>query len=184
METVSPTNESGTSGVATGVDIVGRVAAAIPEKPRRGRPPGSKNAKAVQRIEPSNGSVSKNSGDDARKNCQGFVETALFIFQSGDDFVKRTFVDRIERYTGDKAKAEQFRAEMLKDSLTARDLERLRDILTRLALKYSILQKIGPEVEILVFVVQYGVKLTHLSRAIERLKPVAGQPKPVAVSAN
>jgi len=178
METISPKNEAGTK-VADAAPVGDRVAELI-NKPRRGRPPGSKTGggNAVPSRAPR---VPERSPDDAKQACTFFVESALFLFEGTDEFIKRGLLDRLKRYVRDDKRVAEFEAGVWnKNTFSERDRERLRFLLTQLALKYPILQKVGPEIGLAVFLVQYGMKTLALARAIESLKvaPVVAQPKP------
>lgn len=162
----------GTPGVA---DEVGKRIAASGK--RRGRPPGSKTrAKAS----PVNATVPGDSVDSARKDCAPFVEMAMLVFVSGDEFLKRSIIIKVRQYVGaNEPRLKEFETEVFaRYAVTDSDKTYLRSILLALAIKYPLLRKIGPEVSLAVFLVRYGAQHLQLLRAVEKLKPKAEPIRP------
>lgn len=144
---------------------------------RIGRPPGSKTGKPVAAV--ASGSVSQDSLDRERKDCAPFVEMAMLVFVSGDEFLKRSIVIRLRTIIGnDDAKLKEFEVEVFaRYQVTEADKTYLRGVLMALAIKYPILRKIGPEISLVVFLVRYGAQHFQLLRAVESLRPKQPVPR-------
>lgn len=190
MGPLAEANEFSSGNAPQTVGLGERIAGVL--RNRGGRPKGSKN-KPRPEVDGKNrvASVSRNVERDAvvdqKANCSFFVETALFLFVSGDEFVKRALLDRVRNYEKDETRVREFETMVYnKYAFTEADRERLKFLLLQLALKYPILQKVGPEIGLLVFVVQYGMRTLQLVRAIEGLKPrkkVEPSPTPAPATA-
>lgn len=181
MGQVPAQNKTGSPPVV-GSPTLGERIAGLVRKRGPGRPKGSTNKQPVRPsvVADRPGNVERDSLGDQKANCRFFVETALFLFVSGDEFLKRALLSRLKQYVPDEKRLKEFELEVYnKYAFTEADKQRLEFLLYQLAIKYPLLQKVGPEIGLLVFVVQYGLRMLQLSRAVESLRPV----KPAATQA-
>ncbi len=178
MEETTANLEGGNNGAgASGEAPIGLGVEAV--KRGRGRPPGSTNKNRPADFGAKKENVSRRAPDlDAMESAK-FIGTSLVtIVDLLDSFVQSSCLGRIEKKRPDKL--EEFRIMAAKFSLGEGDKKLIAESGEKVALRYEVLSRFGPEVVLGVTLGQYAVRqlaLLKFVNAVTTQKPIT-EPAP------
>src|SRR4051812_32939183 len=154
-EAITNTNGGNGSDSSSGGAPIGLGAEAV--KRGRGRPPGAGNKNRPVNFGAEKENVSRRGPDADAVESAKFIGTALVtLVELGESFVHGSCCARIEKKRSDKLA--EFKALALKFSLGEADKKLIESSMEKVALRYDLLTKFGPEVVLCVTLAQYGMR--------------------------
>lgn len=143
----------------------------------RGRPPGAPNKNRPVSFGAQKENVSRRGPDVDSLESAKFIGTALVtLVELGESFVHGSCASRIEKKRGDKLA--EFKALAEKFSLKETDKKLLSDSMEKIALRYELLTKFGPEVVLSVTLAQYSMRQLALIKFVNAVTKDLDQSMP------
>lgn len=185
METEKPTAANGVPDAASSGERVDLSSV----KKRIGRPPGPNyptDPRKKSHHGPNEAKKPVATGTaDPSVDAAFLSEAIVLLFETGDEIIARTLALKIESVAPDQSGA--FMALRQTVGLNDKDKTMLRAVCLAIIKKYNILARFGPEILLLVWMVQYGYRQMKLAQFVndlaeerKKIKKVPVEPPAVA----
>jgi hypothetical protein len=148
----------------------------------RGRPPGSGNKNRPLNFGAEKENVSRRAPDVDAVESAKFIGTALVtLVELGESFVHGSCSGRMEKKRPEKLA--EFLKLAEKFSLKETDKKLMADSMEKIAMRYDLLTKFGPEVVLSVTLAQYGMRQLALMKFVNAVTKELEQPATSATPA-
>jgi hypothetical protein len=143
----------------------------------RGRPPGSGNKNRPLNFGGEKENISRRAPDVDSLESAKFIGTALVtLVELGESFVHGSCSARIEKQRAEKLA--EFLKLAEKFSLKETDKKLIADSMEKIALRYELLSKFGPEVVLSITLAQYGMRQLALMKFVNAVTKELNQSQP------
>lgn len=172
----NPTSETNGGELNNSADGGAPIAlGAEPVKRGRGRPPGSGNKNKPLSFGNKAEPVSRSAPSVDSLESAKFIGTALVtLVELGESYVHNSCAERIEKRRSDKLA--EFKALAEKFSLKETERKLIADSMEKVALRYDVLSKFGPEVVLSVSLGQYAIRQLSLMKFVTNVTKDLDQP--------